>query len=78
MKETIIHCDICGIAHSVPGKIDFRKFDGNLIKVCIGEDRPNKNALFTASHVERLDICQQCATKIEKFLANMEEENDGH
>ena len=73
MKETIIHCDICGRAHTVPGKIYLRNFNGDLKKVCIGEVRPNSDMCFV-SYAERLDICQPCARKIEKFFEDMEKE----
>lgn len=72
MKETIIHCDICGKAHSSPGKIDFRTFSGEMVRVFF---MARKRGVFDST---QMDICQPCATKIEKFLANMErgEEND--
>ena len=72
MKKTTVLCDICGEAYTYPGLIDFRAFSGELVRVFLVA----KNKELHES--VQMDICQHCARKIEKFLENMEREEDGN
>ena len=66
MKETIVHCDICGYKYVYPGVIDFIPFSGKPAKVFLtAKDKESHETV-------QMDICPYCASKIEKFLENME------